>query len=226
MTGSSDSISTDLFQGRKSTRICRELIGKELTRREPGSDRCTSGVVVEAEAYLGVADPAAHISGGVTERNRPFFGGPGNVYVFKIYQHSNLNFISTYEIHPECILIRALEPTEGIERMRRRRSFEDKTKLCSGPGRLTEALDIDRSRHNDTALQDSVLEVRDTDKEPEVAVTERVGVSGAEDWPLRFVAAGNPHVSKSKPHRNPEYIDVEEAYRRLEASNPPRQPNR
>jgi DNA-3-methyladenine glycosylase len=208
------------FEGRKSTDICRELIGSELIRREPGGEP-TAGIVVEAESYVGAADPAAHVSGGVTERNKPFFGGPGNVYVFKIYQHSNLNFISTYEDHPECVLIRALEPTKGVERMRRRRGFEDDTKLCSGPGRLTEALDIDKDRHNNTALRDSVVELRDTDREPEIAVTERVGVSGAEDWPLRFVAAGNPHVSVSKPHRGPAHGGVEEAYRRLEESSPP-----
>ena len=105
--------------------------------------------------------------------------------------------------------------------MRRRRGFEDETKLCSGPGMLTDALDIDKDRHNNTALRDSVVELRDTDREPEVAVTERVGVSGAEDWPLRFVAAGNPHVSESKPHRGPAHRGVEEAYRRLEESSPP-----
>jgi DNA-3-methyladenine glycosylase len=207
------------FEGRKSTDICRGLIGSELIRREPGGDQ-TAGIVVEAESYVGAADPAAHVSGGVTERNKPFFGGPGNVYVFKIYQHSNLNFISTYEDHPECILIRALEPTKGVERMRGRRGFEDETKLCSGPGRLTEALDIDKDRHNNTALRDSVVELRDTDREPEVAVTERVGVSEAEDWPLRFVAAGNPHISASKPHRDPAHGGVEDAYKRLKHSSP------
>lgn len=212
------------FEGRKSTDICRELIGSELIRHEPGGEP-TAGIIVEAECYVGAADPAAHVSGGVTERNKPFFGGPGNVYVFKIYRHSNLNFISTYESHPECIMIRALEPTKGMERMRQRRGFEDETKLCSGPGRLAEALDIDKDRHNNTAFSDSVVELRDTDREPEVAVTERGGVSGAEDWPLRFVAAGNPHVSKSKPHRNPEHGDVEKAFRKLEASNPPAPPN-
>jgi|GEM_PF-4497226 3-methyladenine DNA glycosylase len=109
--------------------------------------------------------------------------------------------------------------------MRDRRGCGEETKLCSGPGRLTEALDINKERHNNTALQDSVVELRGTDREPKIAVTERVNVSGAEDWPLRFIAVGNPHVSEVKPPCDPEHEDVRDAYRRLENSGPPKRPN-
>ena len=181
------------FYERPAIEVARSLLGKILVHGE------TAGRIVEVEAYLGREDPAAHASRGLTARTRVLFGPPGHAYVYFIYgMYECLNLVAEPEAWPGCVLIRALEPLAGLEVMRRRRpkagSIEE---LASGPAKLTMAMDITR-RHNGADVTRGPLTVHSPwDKsELEIAVTPRIGIRHAKDWPLRFLIAGNRFVSR------------------------------
>jgi DNA-3-methyladenine glycosylase len=181
------------FYARDAAQVARELLGKVLAH---GS---LAGRIVETEAYLGLKDLAAHASRGLTERTRVLFGPPGHAYVYFIYgMHECLNLVTGPAGEPGCVLLRALEPLEGIETMWKRRPgarrIED---LASGPGKLTQAMDITR-RHYGVDVTRGELTVRRQTPEPrfEIAVTPRIGVKHCADWPLRFFIAGNRFVSR------------------------------
>ncbi len=183
-------IARDFFQGRVDE-IAKNLLGKLLVNEE---NSC-GGIIVETEAYLGKEDPASHLVKAGESRGRVFEKGAGTVYVFKIYHHANLNFISEYNGTPEGVLIRAIEPVNGIEEMMKRREVENKTEITSGPGKLTEALAIEKDRHNGENIEESPVSVYRTGKNPEIEVSRRIGISEAEDWPLRFTVKDNEYVS-------------------------------
>lgn len=190
-----DILTSDYFEG-KCTDLAQDFIGKLLLHRT--SEGMAGGIIVETEAYLGANDPACHLASGRTKRTKPFFGGKGTIYVFKIYRHSNLNIITECNSHPECILIRALEPTHGIKLMKKRRGTENLTELTTGPGKLTEALGITKENLNNTPLDDCPMEIRKTNfSDFEVIRTGRVGLSTAEDWPLRYTMRDNEFLSKN-----------------------------
>lgn len=172
--------------------VARELLGKLITHHRDG-ERLT-GRIIEVEAYLGLSDPAAHTSVGKTPRNAVLFGPPGFAYVYFVYgMHYCLNFSCEPEGEPGGVLIRALEPVEGLETMARLRRLSSPAKsklLTSGPGRLCQALRITRGTHNglDVTLGDSPLQVLDDGFRPSsILVTPRIGISKAIDRPLRFV---------------------------------------
>src|SRR6187401_1684540 len=129
------------FYERPTLQVLEDLIGKVLVHDLPGVR--TSGAIVEAEAYIGEDDPACHAAPGRTRRNAPLYGPPGRSYVYLNYGiHYLVNAVTENEGSPAAILIRALEPLEGIETMQRRRGRRDIADLCRGPGNLTVALGI------------------------------------------------------------------------------------
>ena len=177
--------------------VARDLLGARLVSTVDGA--LTSGVIVEAEAYHGPDDPASHAAtrGGRTTRNAAMFGPPGRAYVYRIYgMHWCVNVVTGTEGDPQAVLIRALDPLAGEEEMRRRRGGA--LGLASGPGRLCQALGITGALYGHD-LTVPPLEVRAGWVVPDadVAVSGRIGVRAAADWPLRFFVRGNPGVSRS-----------------------------
>ena len=180
------------FYRRPTIEVARALLGKLVVHGE------TSGRIVETEAYLGPGDEAAHSARGVTPRTQVIFGPPGHAYVYLIYgMYDCLNLVAEPEGVPGCVLIRALEPVGGIERMRRRRPAARRVEdLANGPGKLTRALGI-TLRHNGADVTRGPIIVRAPQNEPgfEVAVSRRIGITRSPDLLLRFFIQGNPFVS-------------------------------
>lgn len=203
-------LTADAFRG-QGRRIAPNLLGTLLL--VDGPDGPVGGIVVETEAYVNGVDPASHLTAGRTPRTASFFGGPGNVYVYTIHGHHALNLIAVDDGYPEGILIRALEPTHGLDVMRQRRGFDDPGKLAGGPGRLTEALGITTEEFDDRPLAETRLALYETDLDPDVTASGRIGVSGAEAFPLRFTITDNPFVSKPVPDdESLDYEAVERCY--------------
>jgi DNA-3-methyladenine glycosylase len=168
------------------------LVGCVVTHGE------CAGVVVEAEAYHD-SEPACHAFVGLTPRTRTLFGPPGCAYVYRSYGiHALLNAVCEPEGVGAAVLIRALEPLEGIELMRARRGLEPLRDLCSGPGKLTQALGIEL-RHNGVALADGPIRIAGRPRawrEVEVSVDRRIGITRAVELPWRFCAAGSRFLSR------------------------------
>ena len=190
------------FYDRDPRRVARHLLGKVLVRRE--GRRRLSARIVEVEAYLGTDDAAAHSASGRTARNAVLFGPPGHVYVYFIYgNHYCLNFSCLPDGVAGGVLVRAVEPLEGIEQMAQARGISvegprDLKLLTSGPGRLAEAFGITRLRDNgkDAASSRSDLRVVDDGYRPRrVLTTARIGIRKAAELPLRYVIPGNTFVS-------------------------------
>lgn len=172
--------------------VARALLGKILVHGE------TSARIVETEAYLGLADPAAHAFRGPTPRTQVIFGAPGHAYVYLSYGiHDCLNIVAEPEGSPGCVLIRAVEPLSGIATMRRRRTVERIEDLANGPGKLTRALGI-TLRHNGADVTRGPLTVHAPRREEafEIAASPRVGITRNADPPLRFYIRGNRFVSR------------------------------
>jgi DNA-3-methyladenine glycosylase len=153
------------------------------------------GRIVEVEAYHHT-DPAAHSYGGRTERNAVMFGPPGFAYVYRSYGiHWCVNFVCEPEGSASAVLIRAIEPLEGLEKMRRRRGLRDDRLLCAGPGRVCGALRISRA-HNGLPLDAAPFELRRRTGKVEIAVGPRIGLTKAVDQPWRYGLAGSRFLSK------------------------------
>ncbi|MDP3940404.1 MAG: DNA-3-methyladenine glycosylase [Deltaproteobacteria bacterium] len=184
------------FYRRDCAEVARDLLGAVLVRRE--GSHLTAGVIVENEAYYGDGDPASHAHRGRTQRNAPMFGPPGHAYVYFIYgNHYMLNAVCGEAGEPAAVLIRALEPLAGFERMRRRRRVRRERDLTNGPGRLTRALGLG-PRHNGAPLVEGDLFVAaPCARRGAIARGPRVGVSGRSDAKLRFYLKGNPYVSRA-----------------------------
>jgi DNA-3-methyladenine glycosylase len=180
------------FYARSVHDVARDLIGCALMFRGAG------GVIVEAESYAD-DDPACHAFNGPTPRSAVLFGPPGRAYVYFSYGiHNLLNAVAERDGHPGAVLIRALHPLWGIERMRRRRRRRDVGDLCSGPGKLTEALGVDL-RHNGLRLAEPpfALAARPPEWEDvEVVTAPRIGISRAVERPWRFCAAHSAYLSR------------------------------
>ena len=183
------------FYARSVHEVARDLIGCVVRHGE------TAGRIVETESYH-MDEPACHAYAGLTERTRPLFGPPGRAYVYFSYGiHSLLNAVCEEDGIGAAVLIRALEPVDGIEEMRGRRGLQPATDLCSGPAKLTQALGIGLSL-NDSSLLDGPIAVLDRDPragQPRVVVGERIGVTKAADLPWRFCDADSQHVSRPWP---------------------------
>src|SRR6478736_5654279 len=177
--------------------VARELIGKRLVRET--SARVCGGRIVEVEAYLSRRDPACHASRGMTNRNAAMFGPPGHAYVYMIHSRWCLNAVTEPAGVPSAILIRAIEPLEGLELMHQRRRTDIVRDLARGPARLCEALAIDRTYNgwNLTAGRD--LWIADDPESNGVPLrvirSARIGVTSAHRRLLRFYLANNRFVS-------------------------------
>jgi DNA-3-methyladenine glycosylase len=177
------------FFARSVHAVAPDLIGARLLRSGVG------GVIVEVEAYH-QTDPAAHSYRGRTPRNAVMFGPPGHAYVYRSYGiHWCLNFVCEPEGNASAVLVRALQPTDGVVTMRRRRGVKDERLLCSGPGRLCQALGI-TGDDNGLALELPVLELRARISAPEIAVGPRIGISRAREHPWRYGLKGSPFLSR------------------------------
>jgi DNA-3-methyladenine glycosylase len=156
------------------------------------------GVVVETEAYL-PDDPASHSFAGRTGRNATMFGPPGHLYVYRSYGiHWCANVVCAADGVGAAVLLRALEPTSGIDEMRARRGVDDVRMLAAGPGRLTQALGVDAS-HDGEDLTARPFAVRVPGTESEVVASPRVGISRATELPWRYSLAGSSFVSRPRP---------------------------
>jgi DNA-3-methyladenine glycosylase len=198
----------DFFLRDDTLSVARELLGKLLVVPTDSGER-VSGMIVETEAYLGTIDKAAHTFGGRrTPRNEITYAAGGHVYVFFVYgMYFQLNFVTGDVDSPHVVLIRAVEPGEGIETMRARRGPMTDKNLTSGPGKLCIALGIDRSLNGQllTGGRIWVEEFKEFD-ESEVASGPRVGIDYAEEFiekPWRFWVKDSPYVSKT-PKRKKE----------------------
>lgn len=180
------------FFGRHVLEVAPELIGATLLFNGVG------GRIVELEAYHHT-DPASHSFRGPTERNAIMFGPPGYSYIYRSYGiHWCLNFVCEPKGSASAVLIRALEPTEGLGTMRRRRGMADERLLCSGPGRLCEALGITH-KQNGFALDEPPFELFGRTAAVEVAIGPRIGITKAVDKPWRYGLKGSRFLSKPFP---------------------------
>lgn len=174
--------------------VARELIGCRLFYGGVG------GTIVETESYER-DDPACHAYAGLTTRTKVLFGPPGRAYVYLSYGiHSLFNVVAEPEGEAAAVLVRALEPTAGLGAMRTRRGGRPDRELCSGPGKLTEALGIGLAENGaGVASAPFALLVPEPGWEAEILTGPRVGIAKAVDRPWRFCAAGSAHVSRPSP---------------------------
>ncbi|HEX3737061.1 MAG TPA: DNA-3-methyladenine glycosylase [Solirubrobacterales bacterium] len=182
------------FFDRSVHAVARELVGCRLFFAGVG------GTIVETEAYER-EDPASHSYVGLTERTKVMFGPPGRAYVYLSYGiHSLLNFVCEPEGDAAAVLIRALEPTAGLEAMRERRTAaHSDLDLCSGPGKLTEGLGITLAENADRLDRAPFLLLGPEGDPPSVMTSTRVGITKGVEKPWRFSAAGSPFVSRPRP---------------------------
>jgi DNA-3-methyladenine glycosylase len=180
------------FYDRPVVEVARDLVGCVVRHGD------CAGVIVETEAYHDT-EPACHAFVGLTPRTATLFGPPGRAYVYRSYGiHALLNAVCEPPGVGAAVLIRALEPLEGLEQMRLRRRLADLRGLCSGPGKLTQALGIGL-HHNGVSLADGavVIEPRPSDEvEGAIAVDRRIGITKAVELPWRFCATGSRFLSR------------------------------
>jgi DNA-3-methyladenine glycosylase len=177
------------FFARDVHAVARDLIGATLLFNGVG------GRIVELEAYHHT-EPAAHSYNGQTPRNAVMFGPPGFAYVYRSYGiHWCVNFVCEAEGSASAVLIRAIEPTEGLAAMRRRRGLKDERLLCSGPGRLCAALGI-TGAHNGLALDTPPFALSPREAEVSIIVGPRIGITKAADLPWRYGLEGSRFLSK------------------------------
>jgi DNA-3-methyladenine glycosylase len=188
------SLATD-FYDRPVIEVAQDLVGCVVEHEG------AAGVIVETEAYH-FSEPACHAYVGVTERTSVLHGGPGTAYIYRSYGiHALLNAVCEAPDTGAAVLIRALEPIEGLDLMRERRGLEREDELCSGPGKLTQALGIELEL-NDTSLVEGPILVHPREDgwaDPALIAGPRVGITKAADLPWRFCAVGSRHVSRPWP---------------------------
>jgi len=188
------------FYARYSPDVARELLGCVLVRRIGG--RTLSGRIVEVEAYRGSDDPASHSYRGPTKRSSIMFGEAGHAYVYFSYgNHWLLNLTTEAEGQPGAVLVRALEPVEGVEEMARNRGVSEVARLTNGPGKLTKALSIDGSFNGEDLVKSKRLYVLDKEEPARARASARIGISKGQERQWRYFVEGNPFVSKMKALR-------------------------
>jgi len=186
------------FYLQPTPQVARDLLGCLLIHETPEGP--CGGLIVETEAYLCADDPACHAALGRTKRNAAMFGPPGHAYVYRIHQVFCLNLVTAPEGVAEAVLLRALEPTVGADLMRRRRGQHALKDLCSGPGKLCQALGITLVHNGLSVMQPPlyVSRVPASLRDAQVTQTTRVGIhpdKGAE-LPLRFYLGDSPFISR------------------------------
>jgi DNA-3-methyladenine glycosylase len=181
-----ESVDINAFFSREVTTVARELLGAELLFDGVG------GIITETEAYH-PSDPASHSFAGPTPRNASMFLGPGRIYVYRSYGiHWCFNLVCA---GAAAVLIRAIEPTQGLERMAERRGLSDPRDLCSGPGKVGQALNITRAQDG-MLLSEPPFSFRAASEAPPVVIGPRIGISKAVEQPWRFGIAGSAFLSR------------------------------
>lgn len=186
------------FYMRSGLTVARELIGKQLVHRT--AEGTTKGIIVEVEAYMGQCDAAAHsFQFPHTPRTAVQYGPGGYAYVYTIYgMHTCMNVVANGQDCPEAVLIRALQPTEGIELMKKRRQKDDILQLCSGPGKLTQAMGITKDHYGADLCGDALYIEAVEEDHPTIAATKRINIDyagEAADYPWRFVLRDSKFIS-------------------------------
>lgn len=185
------------FYDRPVVEVARDMVGCSLVVNGVG------GIITETEAYH-VSEQACHAYVGLTERTAPLYGPPGHAYVYLSYGvHKLLNAVCEPEGEATAVLIRALEPRWGLDQMRKRRGLEAERTLCSGPGKLTQALALGLE-HNTAKLTEKPFELRDRSDDWDtevVGVAPRIGITRAMDLEWRFCAVGSRYLSRPIPAR-------------------------
>lgn len=183
------------FYSRDTAKVARDLLGKLVVRRL--RSKTLKAVIVETEAYYGKDDPASRAYQGKKKYNRIMWDTPGRIFIYNVHQYWMLNIIAHKEGEVGGVLIRALEPVDGIETMKKNRPGKQLTDLTSGPGKLTIALLVDkRLNGNDATVDSSEIHVLENKKKFDVMTSHRVGVTRDLDEKLRFFIKGNPFVSR------------------------------
>lgn len=183
---------TRKFFARSVHEVAPSLIGATMLVDGVG------GIITEVEAYHHT-DPAAHSFNGPTPRNMVMFGPPGFLYVYRSYGiHWCMNVVCEKEGSASAVLIRAIEPTHGIAAMRRRRGLHDERTLCSGPGKLCEAMAVS-DKHNDLALDVPPIAIHARPRKPEIVSGIRIGITKAAELPWRYGLKGSKFLSKPLP---------------------------
>ncbi|NIM03914.1 DNA-3-methyladenine glycosylase [bacterium] len=200
------------FYSRKTIVVAKELLGKTLVHKT--DEGIISGKIVETEAYLGQKDPGSHAYGGITRRNRIMFGPAGKAYIYLVYgNHYCLNVVTEKDGVSGAVLIRALEPQQGIGLMRKRRRLDGPLpRLANGPGKLTKALGITGSM-NGADLTGNRLFIISQIGSPRkksrcndfsIVTTGRIGITTGQNLPYRYYIKGSRFVSKTVPIRRQE----------------------
>ena len=184
----SDALPRDFF-ARTVHEVAPDLIGATLLVDGVG------GRIVEVEAY-DQEDPASHGFRGETSRNKAMFGPPGHAYVYRSYGiHWCLNHVCDEPGRADAVLVRALDPTRGLDAMRARRGMEAERTLCSGPGKLCQALGVTRE-HDGLPLDEAPFELLARDRKPEIATGPRIGLTQGAELSWRYGLAGSPYLSR------------------------------
>ena len=185
-----------VFYARDTLKVAPDLLEKCLVRKtEHGQMVCQ---IVEVEAYRGKDDPASHAYRGLTPRNAPMYGDPGHAYIYFTYgNHYCLNITTQKAGTPGAVLLRAVQPMEGIQSMRRLRPNVSDLELTNGPGKLTKALGIDKSLNEQDMTVDGPLFATDASRtDLEIWRSARIGIGDGRDKRWRFYTKGNPYVSR------------------------------
>ncbi|NTW49780.1 MAG: DNA-3-methyladenine glycosylase [Chlorobiales bacterium] len=187
------------FYQKPTLEVAKSLLGKTLVRRI--GKQVVTGKIVETEGYIATIDAACHAYSGKTERNKHMFGNPGTIYVFFTYGcHFMLNVVTEPEGIAAAVLIRAIEPLSGLDVLIARRKTQSMLNLSNGPGKLTEAFDIDRKLSGES-LQSEIIYIADAPelKREQISITTRVGITKSTELPWRFYIKDCPFVSPGKP---------------------------
>jgi len=201
------------FYSRKTEIVAQELLGQMLIHKT--DEGIISGKIVETEAYVGQGDPGSHAYRGITQRNRVMFGSPGKAYIYLIYgKHHCFNIVTEKEGVAGAVLIRALEPKEGIELMKKSRRIDGPlSRLTNGPGKLTEALGITGSMNGNDLTGNRLFIMSEnssrkkgrTPKDFRIITTRRLGIRKGRNLPYRYYIEGSKFVSRSVPIYAPPY---------------------
>ena len=185
------------FYLRGGLEVARDLIGKKLVHNS--AEGLTSGIIVETEAYMGAIDAAAHSYKGLTERTKIQYGVGGYAYVYLIYgMYTCMNVVANIENIPECVLIRALQPIEGIELMKIRRKKNNLRDLCSGPGKLTQAMGITKNHYGIDLCGEEIFIEEVENFTPDITATKRINIDYAGDaanYLWRFILTDSKFIS-------------------------------
>jgi len=188
---------TTTFYQQNTIWVAKKLLGKILVHRS--GEGLTSGKIVETEAYLHQGDQASHSASGKTARNQPMFDSPGKAYIYFVYgRYYCLNVVTNRKGVGEAVLIRALQPIQGINLMQKRRKLTNIYQLCNGPAKLVSAMGITPELNGQDLVKGTlwIEEGKQKVSASKIITSPRVGITKSVDLPFRFYLADNPFISK------------------------------